>query len=186
MTKYSVEEYVADLRRITAATSDNHDIFDQVGPLARKLALAKETWIKPEYYETDVEQGFGVHVLHQEPDHSLAVFVVAWSPHQGTPPHDHGTWAVVAGMDGEERNVKYDRLDDRSRSDYAELEERCSFTAGPGDVICMRPRGVHLVHNETDHVTTSIHTYGRHVNYTDRASFNLETNEATPFIVSIK
>ncbi len=186
MMKYSVEEYVSDLRRITAATSDYDEIFDQIGPLARKLALAKESWIKPEYYETDAEQGFGVHVLHQEPDHSLAVFVVAWSPHQGTPPHDHGTWAVVAGMDGEERNVKYDRLDDRSRSDYAELEERCSFSAGPGDVICMRPRGVHLVHNETDHVTTSIHTYGRHVNYTDRVSFNLETNEATPFILSIK
>lgn len=186
MAKYSIGDYVADLRRITAATSDCAEIFDQVAPLAKELVLAKESWIKPEHYETDEEQGFGVHVLHEEPDHSLAVFVVAWSPHKGTPPHDHGTWAVVVGIDGEERNVKYNRLDDRSRSDYAELEERCSFAARPGDVICMRPRGIHLVHNDSDQVTTSLHTYGRHVNYNDRASFDLETKEATPFIVSIK
>lgn len=185
MLNYSIDDYVSDLRRITAETSDCGEIFDQLAPLARKLALAKARWIKPEHYETDAEQGFGVHVLHEEPDHSLAVFVVAWLPDKGTPPHDHGTWAVVAGLEGEERNVKYNRLDDRSRSDYAELEERCRFAAGPGEVICMRPRGIHLVHNDTDQVTTSLHTYGRHVNFTDRASFNPETNEATPFILNI-
>ena len=184
-TAYSIDEYVADLRRVTAATSEYGEIFDQVAPLARRLALARDSWIKPKHYETDPDQGFGVHVLHEEPDHSLAVFVVAWAPHRGTPPHDHGTWAVVAGIDGDERNVKYNRLDDRSRSDYAELEERCSFRAGPGEVICMRPRGIHLVHNDTDRVTTSLHTYGRHVNYTERASFDSETNEATPFKLTI-
>ena len=34
------------------------------------------------------------------------------------------TWAMVAGVDGTERNIKYNRLDDCSRPDYAELEER--------------------------------------------------------------
>jgi predicted metal-dependent enzyme (double-stranded beta helix superfamily) len=184
-TTYSVERYVADLRSIAAETSDYGELFHRIAPRARKLALAKDRWIEPTHYETDAEQGFGVHVLHEEPDHSLAVFVVAWLPHRGTPPHDHGTWAVVAGLDGVERNVKFNRRDDRSRSDYAALEERCSFHAGAGDVVCMRPRGIHLVHNDTDRVTASLHTYGRHVNYTDRASFSLETNEATPFIVNV-
>lgn len=185
-TRYSVEQYVADLRRITAAMPDYGELFDQVAPRARRLALAKESWIEPAHYETDAEQGFGVHLLHEEPDHSLAVFVVAWLPDRGTPPHDHGTWAVVVGLDGDERNVKFNRRDDRSRSDYAELEERCRFEAGPGDVICMRPGGIHLVHNDTHRVTASLHTYGRHVNYTKRASFNLETNEATPFILNVR
>ena len=183
---YSVDDYVADLRRITAATSDYAELFDQIAPRARKLALAKDNWIEDAHYETDAEQGFGVHMLHEETDHSLAVFVVSWLPHRGTPPHDHGTWAVVAGLDGDERNVKYNRKDDRSQSGYAELEERCSFQAGPGEVICMRPRGIHLVHNDTDRVTVSLHTYGRHVNHTERASFDLETNEATPFILNIR
>ena len=90
---------------------------------------------------------------------------------------------MVAGVDGVERNVKYNRLDDRSRPGYAKLEERCTFTANAGDVICLKPNGVHLVWNDNDHVTVSLHTYGRHFNYTDRSSYNPETNEATPFVV---
>ena len=185
-TSYSLDAYVADLRRITAATSDYPEIFDQVAPLASRLALAKATWLKPEHYETDEEQGFGAHLLHEEPDHSLAVFAVSWAPHDGTPPHDHGTWAVVAGVDGTERNIKYNRLDDRSRPDHAELEERCTFTANAGDVICLKPNGIHLVWNDNDFVTVSLHTYGRHFNHTDRSSFDLETNEVLPFVVAVK
>ncbi len=183
---YSLDDYAADLRRITRSTSDYGEIFDRVTPLARKLALSKEVWVKPGHYEVDEEQGFGVHPLREEPDHSLAIFVAAWGAHRGAPPHDHGTWAVVAGVDGEERNVKYNRLDDRSRSDYAELEERCTFVVGAGDVVCLRPRGIHSVWNDNDYVTLSLHTYGRHVSFTERSTFDLETKEATPFVVRIK
>lgn len=184
-TSYSLDAYVADLRRITAATAEYAKIFDEVTPLASRLALAKDAWLKPQHYETDAEQGFGLHLLHEEPDHSLAVFAVAWAPHDGTPPHDHGTWAVVAGVVGVERNVKYNRLDDRSRPDHVELEERCSFTASAGDVICLKPNGIHLVWNDSDSVTVSLHTYGRHINHTGRSAFDIETNQATPFEVKI-
>ena len=85
-TMYSLDDYVSDLRRITAKTSDYADIFDRVAPLASKLALAKDAWLKPEHYEINEEQGFGVQLLHEEEDHSLAVFTVAWAPHDGTPP----------------------------------------------------------------------------------------------------
>ena len=95
-----------------------------------------------------------------------------------------GPWSP--GVDGSERNIKYNRLDDRSRPDYAELEERCTFTAKPGDVICLKPRGIHLIWNDNDVVTVSLHTYGRHFNYTGRSAFNPETNEVTPFVVEVK
>ena len=68
---YGLEDYVADLRRITSETSDESEIFDRLGPLAQRL-VADTSWLKPEYYQTDAEQGFGVQVLHEEADHSLA------------------------------------------------------------------------------------------------------------------
>ena len=183
---YSVDDYAADLRRITRKTTDYGQIFDQVIPLAQEVASSKSRWLKPEHYVVDEEQGFGVHPLREEPDHSLAIFVVAWGPHRGAPPHDHGTWAVVTGVEGAERNIKYNRLDDRSRPDYAELEERCTFSAGEGEVVCLRPRGIHSVWNDSDQVTISLHTYGRHVSFTERYAFNPETKEATPFVVRIR
>ena len=90
---YSLQDYCADLRAISAQTSNEDEILRRVGPLAQRF-VADRSWLEPRHYETDAEQGFGVHLLHEEPDHSLAVLVLSWLPGRGTPPHDHGTWAV--------------------------------------------------------------------------------------------
>lgn len=182
---YSIEEYAADLRAIAAETSDEDEILRRVGPLALRFA-ADRSWLLDRHYEADEEQGFGVHLLHEEADHSLAVLALAWLPGCGTPPHDHGTWAVVAGVDGVERNVRYNRVDDRGRDDYAELEVRHEFDADAGDLVCMKTGGIHKVTNETDRVTLSVHTYGRHVNFTNRSQFDLETGEKKLFMVRVE
>jgi predicted metal-dependent enzyme (double-stranded beta helix superfamily) len=181
---YSINDYVADLRKITRETCDEDEIISRVGPLARRLALGKE-WLQQKHYETNAEQGFGAHLLHEEPDHSLAVLVVNWLPGRGAPPHDHGTWAVVAGVEGIERNTSYKRLDDRSRPDYAELEIKNQINAAEGELICMKTGGIHSVQNDTDGVTLSLHTYGKHVNHTTRSQFDLESNEKKDFIVRV-
>ena len=182
---YSLQHYVEDLLAITAETGDEDEIISRVGPLARRM-VADKSWLLPEYYESDDEQGFGVHLLHEESDHTLAVVVVSWLPGRGTPPHDHGTWAVVAGIEGVERNVRYKRLDDTSRADYAELEVKHDFNANEGELVCMKTGGIHKVSNETDRVTLSLHTYGRHVNHTNRSQFSLDTNERKAFIVRVE
>lgn len=180
---YTLDEFVDDLRRISARSRDEREIMSKVRPLAKRLALAK-TWLEPEHYECDQKQGFGVHLLHEEPDHSLAVFAVAWLPGRGAPPHDHGTWAVVAGVDGPEENTFWDRVDDGSRDGHAEIEKRAVKSFAEGEVIAMPPGHIHSVMNNTDAITVSLHTYGMHVNHTGRSQFDPERNVETPFIVS--
>jgi predicted metal-dependent enzyme (double-stranded beta helix superfamily) len=182
---YSLNAYVEDLRRITRATNNEDEILAQVGPLAQRLAIDK-TWLQKKHYEANTEQGFGTFLLHEEPDHSLAVLVVNWLPGRGAPPHDHGTWAVVSGVEGLEKNISYRRVDARTRPDYAELEVKKETVAGPGELICMKTGGIHSVHNETDDISISIHTYGKHVNHTDRSQFDLETKEKRGFIVRVE
>lgn len=182
---YSLAHYVEDLRRITQETDREDEIIGRVGPLAQRLALDRG-WLQESHYNADPEQGFGVHLLHQEPDHTLAVFVVSWLPGCGAPPHDHGTWAVVAGVEGVERNIHYKRLDDDSRPGYAELAVKQEVDAGEGELICMKTGGIHAVRNETQRVTLSLHTYGKHVNHTNRSQFNTETNEKSDFIVQVE
>ena len=182
---YSLTQYVDDLRTIVADTGDEAEIIRRVGPLAQRV-VADKSWLQPKYYEADEEQGFAVHLLHEEPDHSLAVILVNWLPGRGTPPHDHGTWAVVAGIEGVEHNVRYKRLDDRSRPDYAELAVKKDFAANEGELVCIRTGGIHKVTNETDRMTLSLHTYGMHINHTNRSQFNLDTNERKEFIVRVE
>ena len=71
---YGLADYVADLRRITAETEDAQRIVEQVRPLAQRMAENCDGWLKPEYYEYDEEMGAGLNMLHEEDDHSLAVF----------------------------------------------------------------------------------------------------------------
>ena len=182
---YPLHQYVKDLRSIVAETTDEDEILRRVGPLAQRF-VADRSWLQPKHYQADEAQGFGVHLLHEEPDHSLAVLVLSWLPGRGTPPHDHGTWAVVAGVDGVEHNVRYNRLDDGSRPDYAELEIKHEFDAAEGDLVCMKTGGIHMVTNETDKVTLSVHTYGRHINHTNRSQFDLDTHQRKGFIVRVE
>jgi predicted metal-dependent enzyme (double-stranded beta helix superfamily) len=67
---YSIQQLVADLRRVTSETADEHEILSRIRPLARRAALSRDSWLEKRFYAADAEQGFGLHMLHEEPDHS--------------------------------------------------------------------------------------------------------------------
>ena len=179
----TLPQYIDALRRIARETSDAREIIRRVRPLATELALARHSWLEPRHYTTDATQGFGVHLLHEEDDHTLAVMAVAWLPGRGAPPHNHGTWAVVAGVDGPETNVFWTRLDDGSREGFAEIEKQASRVFAEGEVVSFLPDSIHSVVNEGDRVTVSLHTYGKNLNYTGRSQFDPLSNTETPFLV---
>lgn len=182
---YSIAQLAGDLKEISAQTKDEREILSQVRPLARRAALAKDSWLKPHMYEADSEQGFGVHLLHEESDHTLAIFAFSWLPGRGTPPHDHGTWALVAGVDGLEMNQLFERIDDRSRLGHAQLKKIGEKVFGAGEVLAMPSGGIHTVWNETDKVTLSLHIYGKHINFTGRSQFDPEKQTETPFVLKL-
>jgi predicted metal-dependent enzyme (double-stranded beta helix superfamily) len=182
-TPYDLKRFIDDLRTITRSSSDPGDIITRVRPLAHDLAVAP-TWLEPRHYQCDDVQGFGAHLLHEDADHTLAVFAGAWLPGRGAPPHNHGTWAVVAGVVGRETNVFWRRTDDGSRPGYAAIVKAGEKVFGPGDVVTFLPDSIHSVTNDTDAVAVSLHVYGTHVNYTTRWQFDPETRIAREFKVT--
>ncbi|MGH9957548.1 MAG: hypothetical protein ACREBC_10540, partial [Pyrinomonadaceae bacterium] len=144
---YSIPQLVADLEQVCAQFKDERDILGAVRPLARRAALSKASWLEDRMYHADAAQGFGVYLLHENPDHTLAILAVSWLPHRGAPPHDHGTWA-----------------DNRRRPGYAELKKVGEKVCGERDVLAMPQGMIHAVWNETDVVTVSLHIYGKHIN----------------------
>ena len=184
--RYSISQLVADLNKVSARFTDERDILVAVRPLARRAALSRDSWLEDRMYRADAAQGFGVHLLHEEPDHTLAVLALSWLPQRGAPPHDHGTWAVIAGVDGPEKNRFFERADDRSRPGHAELRQVGEKVCGVGEVLAMPQGMIHSVWNETDAVTLSLHIYGKHINHTGRSQFDLEKKTETPFIVRMQ
>jgi predicted metal-dependent enzyme (double-stranded beta helix superfamily) len=182
---FSIERLIEDMRHITADGASEPETIAALRPLVRQFALSGQ-WREPRLYQANPEQGFGAHLLHEEPDHSLAVFAASWLPGRGAPPHDHGVWAIVVGVDGSERNVFYERTDDRSRPGHAELRRIGEQVLGPGDVLAMPTGTIHSVSNDSDRVTLSLHVYGTHINFTRRSQFDLEQRTEKPFIVKLE
>jgi predicted metal-dependent enzyme (double-stranded beta helix superfamily) len=58
--------------------------------------------------------------------------------------HDHAHIFTLYGvLDGHESIERYDRLDDRSRPDYAEIELASEEVVGPGEIDLVGPYEVH-------------------------------------------
>jgi predicted metal-dependent enzyme (double-stranded beta helix superfamily) len=183
-TAYDLTRYVEDLRRIRDEENDDRKIVQRVAPLAQKLA-AVPGFIKDEHYACDEEQGFAFHLLHEEADHSNAVFLIAWLPHRGTPAHNHKTWGVVVGVEGEELETWWQRVDDGSTPGYADLKRQTEIRMGPGKISCVLPEDIHTVWNDTDKVSLSLHTYGKHINFTGRTEFDPEAKTEMQYVVRV-
>ena len=181
VTAYTLARFVDDLRSITAETSRDGAIVERVRPQAQRLAQSG-AWIEKRHYECDEAQGFGVYLLHEEPNHDLAVFAVSWLPGRGALPHSHGTWAVVTGVDGPETNTYWKRLDDGSRPGYAEIEPAGTEIIGPGHVLAMLPTAIHSVENRTSGETLSLHVNGRHLNHTNLTEFDPDRCVVRPVV----
>jgi len=181
---YILEQYVNDLRAITARETDPIKITDLVAPLAMKFAQSGE-WFRPEYRDCDAEQGFSLHMLHEEPNHDLAVFLVSWLPNRGTTPHNHKTWAVVVGLEGEEQEVSFNRRDDGATPGFADLKRDGEQVITAGDITRCYPEHIHSVWNVGKTVSMSLHTYGRHINYTGRSEFDVEQMREKPYLLKI-
>lgn len=182
---YTLERLIEDMRHVMADRASEQETIAALRPLVRQFALSG-LWRESREYWADHEQGFGAHLLHEEPDHSLSVFAASWLPGRGAPPHDHGTWAIVVGVDGSERNVFFERTDDRSRPGYAELRPIGEQMLGPGEVLAIPSGTIHSVSNDSERVTLSLHVYGKHINFTHRSQFDLEHRTEKPFIVKVE
>lgn len=166
-----VPRLVDAMRDAVAATRDPAHIIARLRLPALELSRSAN-FIVPSFYEADAEAGFGLHSLHEEPDHSLLLCVASLLPGRGLDAHDHGTWAIAIGLAGTETNVFWRRSDDGSRPGYAELAEIERGAYGPSSFIGFKPADIHSVVNETAETTLTLNLYGMAFGYTGAHRFD--------------
>ncbi len=177
MSSYTLTTFVSDMKSITATTPE--DIVKEVMPLARRL-VAEADWSNPSFRDYDPDQGFGVSILNVEDDDTLLVEAVCWMPGGGVAPHDHQTWGVVVGIEGEEINGNWQRHDDGTRSEFADISIAEEVTVGPGDVCVFMPDDIHSVRNPGNKTSLSLHVYGHNLATRDRSEFEPLTKIRRP------
>lgn len=97
-----------------------------------------------------------VYVLHETVD-GPSLYLVSDAAGVRSAPHEHQTWAVIAGVSGNELNVLYEPVDADARTvrpvSVAEVKA--------GDVICLHPDAIHATYAMDDEPTYHLHLYGR-------------------------
>lgn len=181
----SIAALVAQARRIAGETADPAAIAAALAEPLRQTALSDD-WLTPELREALPEQGFGSHLLHEEPGHDLAVFCVAWLPGRGAPAHNHGTWGVVCGVEGTETNTAWRRTDDGADPGHASLEPGAVTELARGTVVTVSPTDIHSVENRTASLSLSLHLYGRHLNFVPRSQFDPVAGIEKPFVITVR
>ena len=90
-------------------------------------------------------------VFYRSPD--LTLLKVCFPAGRRTPPHDHGTWATILLLSGEEKNTLY-RVED------GRLRKASEVTIKPGSILGIRADTAHVVECVGSAPTIGLHVYG--------------------------
>src|SRR5882724_1949312 len=160
---------------------------DRIGGLLASLARRADLFPQDEF---PLGADGGIYRLSEDPDHRFALYASAGGPGKKVPPHNHTTWAIIAGVHGAERNVVYDRLDNGAAQDLVQLSEAPARekTLKRGDVISYLPDDFH--HIETPAGSGNalhLHFYGLSLEHLpDRVSVDMASNTAKRFMAKAK
>lgn len=148
-TQNALDRFVMKTRELFAAEPDPEERWTQLAPVLAEL-LADPSVIEASKSWPDCVPADGRAenlIFYEDPDFGFAVNgLTKGDARQGVRPriHDHAHIYTLYGvLDGHERIERYDRLDDRSRPDYAEIELRSSELVGPGEIDLVKPYEIH-------------------------------------------
>jgi predicted metal-dependent enzyme (double-stranded beta helix superfamily) len=114
-------------------------------------------------------------LLQTDPD-GLTLMLGQFSPREATPVHDHGSWGVACVVRGRDRYRHWQRLDDGSRPDRADVRVLYEKVLGPGEFVTW-PEPPGDVHSQqgVDGPALELVLFGRNVLAVRRHYFDPET-----------
>jgi predicted metal-dependent enzyme (double-stranded beta helix superfamily) len=166
-TGYTVRELAADLRDMKAQGLSDAQIFAEAPDLVKRLLLMKHNWLRT-YMTAPPGPGDGAfsrYKLHEEPDHSFMLLVVTLAPGRDTDPHDHGTWAVVGGLEGRETNRRW------KRTDNGDVQPSGDEVVEAGSILSVPPGAIHSLHNDSGAASVTLQLYGTNLEFTQHRNY---------------
>ena len=136
------DKFIGDLRAIWAAEADDRRRMEQAKPVLERLVL--DPALKAHSANWPSTEGRKNLLLYVDPDHHFAINGVVRVPGRTGGVHDHGdAWVLYGVLDGSESLERFERVDDGSRTGYAEVKLASVTTGTQGKVDLVPPRAIH-------------------------------------------
>lgn len=142
--------FISGVHKLYADEQDPERRWEQMRPLLAELLADPEilkrsrTW--PYCYGAERAENL---LLYEDPDYGFVINgLVKEAGFSGYQVHDHAHIYTLYGvLDGHQTIDRYERLDDGSRPDYAEIRLTASMAVEPGVIDLVRPWEIHVEKN---------------------------------------
>jgi rhodanese-related sulfurtransferase/predicted metal-dependent enzyme (double-stranded beta helix superfamily) len=129
---------------------------------AELIALASRAELfPPEHFANTPGRAGTIYHLAEDPDGRFALYGSAGVPGKAQPPHNHTTWASIAGVYGDEHNVFYERVDQGETPGEGKLRRTHELTIQRGSACAMLPDDFHTIEVTGQSESLHLHLYGK-------------------------
>ena len=135
-----------------------------------ELAMQREFWNETDYPAPAGDERQNRFLIGQG-ESGVSLYLNVLCPGKRIPPHNHTTWACIAGVEGVEENTFFDRVDDGSVPGRAEITTREVVVVGLGTGIAMLGEDIHSVEIKGSQTIRHLHFYGRPLETLDQRIF---------------
>lgn len=183
----SVDAALARVRNTVTTQGLSRETLAEVLKELKQLAAQRDFWASTDFPPPQEGERQARYLITEQDNQTFALYLNVMRPGKRIPPHDHTTWACIAGVEGAETNTLYRRLDDGSVPGHAQLEAEQELIIGAGDGIALMPDDIHSVLIEGDAPIRHLHLYGRSLEtLTERTAFDLETSSCRRMDIGVK
>jgi predicted metal-dependent enzyme (double-stranded beta helix superfamily) len=148
-TQNALDRFIGQTRELFAREPDLDKRWAALTPILAELLADPEVIEASKRWPDCVPQNGRAEnlIFYEDPDFGFAINgLVKGDARQGARAriHDHAHIYTLYGvLDGRERVERYERVDDRSRPDYAEIRKSVDVLVGPGEIDLVKPYEIH-------------------------------------------
>jgi predicted metal-dependent enzyme (double-stranded beta helix superfamily) len=144
-TESAVQRFIASTRRLFSQEPDAAKRWEQMSSLLQELLSDPSIMEQSKHWPNCSQSERAENLLfYEDPDYKFVINGLIKAPKSRTQIHDHAhNWTLYGVLDGHETIERYQRLDDGSKADYAEIRQTEKVQVGPGKVDLVAPYQIH-------------------------------------------
>ena len=156
----AVAAVMADVRAIEAADGVTRASVDKMQTELIPLTMRADLFSEEVFPNPPEGQPARLYLLSEDADGRFPIYLTCANPGGAVRPHNHGTWAVVAGVSGVEENAYFDRASGGDAPGPSTLAQREVVQVRAGESTGMLPNDVHSVATPGTVPRRHFHMYG--------------------------
>jgi predicted metal-dependent enzyme (double-stranded beta helix superfamily) len=141
----ALQKFIEAARKLHAEENDPAKRWEKMTPLLRELladsSIREQSKSWPTCSQADRAQNL---LFYEDPEYRFVINGLIKAPKSRTQIHDHAhNWTLYGVLDGDETIERYERIDDGTKSDYADIRKTVDVKVGPGKIDLVPPYEIH-------------------------------------------